>query len=464
MKKTYNLFPLNEKNILMLEFIVMSISVIGIAFQSLFNQGWNSEYFIDTLYKVLGVIVFMSILYFIPKIKASTKAILLSIIIITIGFQSLYQAPYIKVHMVHLFVGVILIIPFFNRYQLLLLMLLSNLGFFILYEMNLEYIVGSTGLINPMGPTTMFFISLNTFFILLYIVIERERFKEKEANLKMKESLISMGKYNAIFNNTENVIIVLDEVGIVKRVNPATKTILNISELDLIGRDLNYLFKENIEIEKFKKLFNIVVEKSISQKEHFELKVEDVKKSMEVILVPIISEKKIIRVLFMGNDVTILKEKEEEIKKLRYSDVLTTLPNQFMFMDLVSELIKSDFSNNLKFSIIYIDISEFKRINEEHGRQIGDAVLIEAGLRLKSIALKKERLARVGGDKFAILVWQASKSEGLIERKKIFEESLYGSFLSHDDIKIRVKIGMASYPEDGKTYKELMEKAESFKN
>ena len=80
------------------------------------------------------------------------------------------------------------------------------------------------------------------------------------------------------------------------------------------------------------------------------------------------------------------------------------------------------------------------------------------------MSIKKERLARVGGDKFAILVWEASKSEGLIERKKIFEESLYGSFLSHDDIKIRVKIGIASYPEDGKTYKELMEKAESFKN
>ena len=85
-------------------------------------------------------------------------------------------------------------------------------------------------------------------------------------------------------------------------------------------------------------------------------------------------------------------------------DTLTNLPNRMLFKDRLTQVIKSSTRHKEQFALLFIDLDQFKKINDSLGHHIGDDVLIESASRLKSIIRDEDTLARLGGDEFTIIL------------------------------------------------------------
>ncbi len=160
-------------------------------------------------------------------------------------------------------------------------------------------------------------------------------------------------------------------------------------------------------------------------------------------------------------DITERKQYVEKIRHLAYFDNLTGLPNRAYIMNELQETLDQFISADGVGAAFFIDVDNFKIINDTHGHSFGDRILIEIAKRLNSLASPSVTLSRLGGDEFLIL------SANISEKSKISELgdqilTLLKKEIIIDNVRfyISCSIGVASYPYDGITVDELLKHAD----
>jgi len=122
-------------------------------------------------------------------------------------------------------------------------------------------------------------------------------------------------------------------------------------------------------------------------------------------------------------DISEIRERQVSVEKMAFFDHLTTLPNQRLFNDRLSQaLLMSQRTKNYG-ALIFIDLDKFKLINDEYGHLAGDWLLIEAAKRIKKCLRKTDTASRYGGDEFIVLLGDlsANKGDAKLELQKIAE-------------------------------------------
>lgn len=151
-----------------------------------------------------------------------------------------------------------------------------------------------------------------------------------------------------------------------------------------------------------------------------------------------------------------LKVSEERNKKLAYLDYLTELPNRTAFSEYLEYAMNTLRKGHI-LSIMYIDLDNFKVINDTLGHSYGDELLIDVAERLKQIVDKNDYLARFGGDEFIILteniinLWEYEEKIKTVQ--KVFS---YPFVLSLKEIFVTISIGIAMAPKDSTTAQNLI--------
>lgn len=158
-------------------------------------------------------------------------------------------------------------------------------------------------------------------------------------------------------------------------------------------------------------------------------------------------------------DITEKKLYEKKIKKLAYYDSLTGLPNRLHLINRLGEILESDKGNDFFGAVFYLDIDNFKVINDSYGHNYGDSLLLEMSNRLtKEIAAF---LARIGGDEFVVLIEKAPSIEEIekiaLKILKVFADPIK---VEENLFFITCSIGIALFPQDGKTVDELLKNAD----
>ncbi len=157
----------------------------------------------------------------------------------------------------------------------------------------------------------------------------------------------------------------------------------------------------------------------------------------------------------------IVKKNEEMLHYLAYYDMVTGLPNRTTLMDQIDMLTEKDDPERKGFYLVYMDIDDFKIINDTLGHNAGDSVLKEAARRWESCCRNEDLLARVGGDEFVLLICSEMDPKQLREYLIGFRSVLKAPILSnHKEFSISVSFGIARYPDDGKNGEELMQNAD----
>jgi diguanylate cyclase (GGDEF)-like protein len=170
--------------------------------------------------------------------------------------------------------------------------------------------------------------------------------------------------------------------------------------------------------------------------------------------------------LFSVSDVTQIKYLLRRNEKLTHFDALTGLPNRQYFW----QLLESKIQNNRPFYLLYIDIKQFKRINELHGHLLGDEVIKDLSKRMKTITHSDDTIAKIGGTEFAVIMelnhlhTQISSQDQLqcvkFAKELISACSLPFYLSSGKKCGIGLNVGAAAFPKDANSAEELMKYAD----
>ncbi|BCN29914.1 EAL domain-containing protein [Anaeromicropila herbilytica] len=155
-----------------------------------------------------------------------------------------------------------------------------------------------------------------------------------------------------------------------------------------------------------------------------------------------------------------LRTNYEQIEYLAYHDTLTKLPNKLTFHNRINQTLLRNI-NNTHHAVFFIDLDNFKTINDTLGHDYGDRLLAETSARLNSLMTNNDILARAGGDEFLIFRENIDSSEQAITfANDILNEFKNPLTLHKKLVYISMSIGIAIYPENGTTSKTLIKNAD----
>lgn len=164
----------------------------------------------------------------------------------------------------------------------------------------------------------------------------------------------------------------------------------------------------------------------------------------------------------LRKEIKLRKLAEEEVRKLAFYDSLSGLPNRNSFIPFVSEKLLNAKSRGQHLALCYIDLNNFKQINDCFGHQAGDAVLIHVASAIRSHIREFEIAARMGGDEFVLLLDGAHHKHDIQRITQEICKAVEQPILWKDtQIKVSASLGVAWYPEDGELLDELMFKADT---
>lgn len=152
----------------------------------------------------------------------------------------------------------------------------------------------------------------------------------------------------------------------------------------------------------------------------------------------------------------------EEAQRLAITDGLTGVWNKRYFQMQFRQMIATAQRFHRPFSILMMDLDHFKTVNDTHGHQRGDSVLIEFSQRVTKLLREVDTFARYGGEEFICLLSETDMEGAMTTAEKIHDAIRGEPFGSMDDelLNVTVSVGVASYPEHGDTYKGLVEAAD----
>lgn len=169
-----------------------------------------------------------------------------------------------------------------------------------------------------------------------------------------------------------------------------------------------------------------------------------------------------VRMAGSTTDITTRKKNEETIYNLAYYDSLTNLPNRTMLnLKLEGELKKAK-KHNTKLALLYMDLDNFKSINDSFGHLFGDKLLIEVTKSIRETTEEKVTISRLGGDEFMVLIPDIINVTYATKLADKVLKSLYKPFLiNNNSIFATASIGVATFPDDGLDAETLIKNADT---
>lgn len=179
---------------------------------------------------------------------------------------------------------------------------------------------------------------------------------------------------------------------------------------------------------------------------------------------------KVFRRIALFSDITEKKKSDELILRQANYDSLTSLPNRRMFIDRLEQEIKVSHRRKQHFALIFLDLDNFKIINDSRGHDYGDALLVKVGKRIVRSIREVDTVARIGGDEFAIILSDSSGSSDPTDLSEIYNvETICQKilvalskpfYISEMPTYISASLGVTLYPNDASEGLELLKNAD----
>ncbi|WP_160055140.1 PAS domain S-box protein [Shewanella litoralis] len=166
--------------------------------------------------------------------------------------------------------------------------------------------------------------------------------------------------------------------------------------------------------------------------------------------------------LALKQDVTQYKQQEEKILHQAHYDSLTGLPNRLLSLDRLTQMLTQAKRANSQVAVLFLDLDDFKKVNDTLGHSVGDELLIQAATRLQNTIRTDDVVGRLGGDEFIILfndIHQQADVE--IAANKLLQQFYLPFQLESRELVSTISIGIALYPNDSVDAKELLRQADA---
>lgn len=267
--------------------------------------------------------------------------------------------------------------------------------------------------------------------------------------------------YQLVENNISDLINIIDLQGSILFASVSHEQILGYEQDELLGkRARNFLHPKDQEwidhyLEELKNCQStLITECRLLKKDGTPIIVE----SKGVLVTD--ENEALDKIVIVSRDITARKEAEATIKYMAYHDSLTGIPNRRKLKEKLDRLLVESKRNQTSFSLLFIDLDNFKMINDEYGHEMGDIVLIKITERLKDSLHSDCFLARWGGDEFAVIIRNSNEDCPKTIAGNLLEEMSRPFEVDGLIFNITPSIGISTYPMDGEDLNTLFEKAD----
>ncbi|MCK6423901.1 MAG: EAL domain-containing protein [Burkholderiaceae bacterium] len=157
-----------------------------------------------------------------------------------------------------------------------------------------------------------------------------------------------------------------------------------------------------------------------------------------------------------------LQASEERVRVLSQRDALTGLPNRLLFAELLGHALAQAEHGRGSLALLDVDLDRFATVNDSLGHSVGDRVLVEVAERLRHSLPDVDAIARVGGDQFSLLIERPDGGNGIdLAAQRILDALAQPFELGGPPIYVRASIGIALYPDDGRSVEALQASADA---
>ncbi|TXH94346.1 MAG: diguanylate cyclase [Rheinheimera sp.] len=225
------------------------------------------------------------------------------------------------------------------------------------------------------------------------------------AKTQQKLAELNWAHFKAIIDSSDDAIISKNIHGIVSSWNRGAEKIFGYSANEMIGQPLTCIIPHERQHEEPEILARIAAGEKVdhfeTQRLHKNGKLVDVSVSIS----PIYDSKGgVIGASKIARDISIAKAAEAEIQRLAFYDALTGLANRSLLQDRLQQLSNKASRGHFTFAVLFMDLDNFKTLNDTQGHAAGDALLQEVARRLQSVVRASDTVARFAGDEFVVLL------------------------------------------------------------
>lgn len=163
----------------------------------------------------------------------------------------------------------------------------------------------------------------------------------------------------------------------------------------------------------------------------------------------------------LAHELTERYKAEKHLDKLAYYDVITGIPNRHSFQEKLEQAIELSLKTNKLMALLFLDLDNFKTVNDTLGHKTGDLLLKQASSRLSNVVRQSDYICRIGGDEFAIIIEHINDIEDVSTVTKKCIECLSNPFVfDGKNFFIGVSIGLSVCPDDAVTANDLLVNAD----
>ena len=269
------------------------------------------------------------------------------------------------------------------------------------------------------------------------------------AELERQRAAEGLRLAKTVYETATEAILITDDENRIKAVNPAFARMTGYSPDEVIGKDPSVLNSGIHRTEFFSEMW-----RGLAESNHWEGEIWNRRKDGSVfpawISVGAIDDDRGRReYVAMFSDITARKEDEERIRYQANYDALTGLPNRSLFLDRLGLAMAQARRSQSHVGLMYIDLDDFKLVNDTLGHEVGDTLLQQASLRLRAAVREADTVARLGGDEFTIILQDIARGEDAAGVASQVVESLSRPYvLDGQEAFVGASIGITVYPDD----------------
>ena len=270
----------------------------------------------------------------------------------------------------------------------------------------------------------------------------RRPLERMEVQLQREELILNAAPDGILWINTEGTILM---------VNPAMEKLSGFSASELKGRNVDTFLPQHLRARHGDHLRSYFIKPQPRAMGSLDLKLLRADGSMlpvDIALGHFRDEGQQFAIAYL-RDLTERKKFEESLKHQATHDELTNLPNRWLFRLQLTQTLLRSARTGLRTAVLFLDLDDFKHVNDSMGHAAGDALLVQVSVRMRLALRENDLMARLGGDEFAILLTDLTDTDEAAAVATKLLAALEAAYRVNDqDVYTGASMGLAFYPDD----------------
>ncbi|TVO70038.1 EAL domain-containing protein [Sedimenticola selenatireducens] len=267
----------------------------------------------------------------------------------------------------------------------------------------------------------------------------------------------------SVFDNTDEGVVITDTNSTVIEVNRAFTDITGYTRQEVVGQNPRILKSGHHDESFYRDLWSAIQETDRWRGELWNRR-KDGSIYPEWMTISCVRDRDGALTHYIGvfTDISQIKRSQEQLDHLAHHDSLTNLPNRLLLHERLDQAIKHAERSHTQLAVIFIDLDNFKNINDSLGHPIGDQLLQSVAVKLSKSLRQGDTVARLGGDEFVLLLDEIDQSDhAAVMARKIKNIFAAPFLLDNHEIHVTTSMGICLYPQDGTDRETLLRNADA---